>query len=173
MTRKTAFLKGWSWFKFNNLGLALGTKLKFYTNVAKGLNLKVREFCWLIPTFLEVTGGKLVEEGGEVFWPPTILNRVKPQLRKSYRKSYIYVTCLFSYFYTQLYSIKITLFTTAFINCWFFSNSNSTGRERRVCGGSFFFKNGNVLKVRFLLCMYEQGRSGRLQKSAILCKRNN
>ena len=28
-TRKTVFIEGWSWFKFNNLGLALGTNLKF------------------------------------------------------------------------------------------------------------------------------------------------
>ena len=45
---------------FNNLGLALGTKLKSYTSVAKGLKLKVRKFWGLIPTFVEVTGEKLV-----------------------------------------------------------------------------------------------------------------
>ena len=75
LTRKTAFFKGWGWFKFNNLGLALGTNLKFYTSVAKGLKLKVRKFLGLIPTFLEVTGEKLVG-GGDPFLPP-ILNRVK------------------------------------------------------------------------------------------------
>ena len=32
--------KGWSWFKFNNLGLALGANLKFYTSVTKGSKLK-------------------------------------------------------------------------------------------------------------------------------------
>ena len=37
LTRKTTFFEGWSWLKFNNLGVALGTALKFYTNVAKGL----------------------------------------------------------------------------------------------------------------------------------------
>ena len=36
-------------------------------------HLKVRKFWGLIPTFVEVTGEKLV---GETFWPP-ILNRVK------------------------------------------------------------------------------------------------
>ena len=60
MTRKTAFFEGWSWFKFNNLGLALGTNLKFYTSLSKGLKLKVRKFWGLIPTFVEVTGEKLV-----------------------------------------------------------------------------------------------------------------
>ena len=45
LTRKVAFFEGWSWFKLNNLGLALGTNLKFYTSVAKGLKLKVRK-CW-------------------------------------------------------------------------------------------------------------------------------
>ena len=74
LTRKTAFFKGWFWFKFNNLGLALGTDLKFYKSLAKGLKLKFRKFWGLIPTFVEVTGEKLVG--------PTILNRVKVVLRK-------------------------------------------------------------------------------------------
>ena len=60
MTRKAAFFEGWSWFEFNNLGLALCTNLKFYTNVEKGLKLKFRKFWGLIPTFVEVTGERLV-----------------------------------------------------------------------------------------------------------------
>ena len=44
----------------NNLGLALVIALKLYTSVAKGLKLKVRKFCVLIPMFVEVTGEKLV-----------------------------------------------------------------------------------------------------------------
>ena len=70
LTRKTAFFEGWSWFKFNNLGLALGTNLKFYTSVAKELKLKVRKFLGPIPTFVEVTGGKLVG-GRDLFAPPS------------------------------------------------------------------------------------------------------
>ena len=35
LTRKAAFFEEWSWFKFNNLGLALGTNLKFYTSVPR------------------------------------------------------------------------------------------------------------------------------------------
>ena len=66
-TRKTAFFEGWSWFKFNNLGLVLGTNLKFYTSVGKGLELKVRNFGGLVPTSVEVTGEKLV---GGFFCPP-------------------------------------------------------------------------------------------------------
>ena len=77
MTRKTTFFEGWSWFKFNNLGLTLGTNLKFYTSVAKGLKLKVRKFWGLIPTFVEVTGEKLVGGGGGGFLPTSILNRIK------------------------------------------------------------------------------------------------
>ena len=46
--------------------------MKFYTGVTKGLKLKVRKLGRLIPTFVEVTGEKLV---GGVF--PPILNRVK------------------------------------------------------------------------------------------------
>ena len=77
---KNCFFDRWSWFWFNNLGLALGTSLKFYTSVAKGLKLK---FWVLIPTFVEVTGEKLV---GAAFLspppsppppPPPILSRIK------------------------------------------------------------------------------------------------
>ena len=77
MTRKAAFFKGRPWFKFNNLGLALGMVLKFYTSVAKGLKLKVRKFCGLIPTFVEVTGKNLLVGRGWLFAPALILNRVK------------------------------------------------------------------------------------------------
>ena len=70
MTRKTASFEGWSWFKFNNLGLTLGTNLRFYTSVAKGLKLQVRKFWRLIPTFVEVTGEKLVGGRGGLFGPP-------------------------------------------------------------------------------------------------------
>ena len=62
-------------FKLDNLGLALGTNLKFYTNVTKGFKLKVRIFWGLILMFVEVTGEKLVV-GGRAFLPPPILNRV-------------------------------------------------------------------------------------------------
>ena len=41
--------------------------LKFDTSVAKGLKLKIRQFWGLIPTFVEVTGKKLV---GGVFSLP-------------------------------------------------------------------------------------------------------
>ena len=74
LTRKTTFFEGWSRFKFNNLGLAPGTNLKFYTSVAIGLKLKVRKSWGLIPTFVEVAEEKLV--GGGAFCPP-ILNWVK------------------------------------------------------------------------------------------------
>ena len=68
MTRKNAFFKGWSWLKFNNLGLTLSTNVKFYISVAKGLKLKVRMFWGLIPTFVEVAREKLV--GGPFYLPP-------------------------------------------------------------------------------------------------------
>ena len=52
--------------------------LKFYTGVAKGSKLKVRKFWELMPTFIEVTGGKLEGEGGGRVggFLPLILNRV-------------------------------------------------------------------------------------------------
>ena len=57
--QKKQFFKG---FKFNILGLTLGMTLTFYKGVAKGLKLKGRKFWRLIPTFVEVTREKLVEE---------------------------------------------------------------------------------------------------------------
>ena len=74
MTTKIAFFEGWSWFKFNNLGLVLGMASKFYTNVAKGLKQKVRKFWGLTHTFAEVTEEKLVR--GLFAHPSFILNRV-------------------------------------------------------------------------------------------------
>ena len=50
LNRKTAFFEEASWFKFNNLGLALGANLTFYNSVAKGLKLKIRKFWELIQT---------------------------------------------------------------------------------------------------------------------------
>ena len=55
LNRQNANLEWLSWLKFDNLGLALGTNLKFYTSVAKGLKLKERKFWELIPMFLEIT----------------------------------------------------------------------------------------------------------------------
>ena len=63
LASKTAFFEEWSLFKFNNLGLAPGTNLKFYASVAKGLKLNVRKVLGVIPTFAEVRGEKLVGRG--------------------------------------------------------------------------------------------------------------
>ena len=59
------------------MGLALSTNLKFYTSVAKGLKLKVRNFGGLIPTFVEVTEEKLDRGGDDFLASAPILNRVK------------------------------------------------------------------------------------------------
>ena len=56
LTRNTAFFEGWSWLKFNNSALALGTNLKFYTSVAKGLTLNVRMFGGQILRLQKVQG---------------------------------------------------------------------------------------------------------------------
>ena len=60
LTRNINFSDRCSLFEFNNLGLTLGTALRFYVSVAKGLKLKVRKFWRITPTFVEVTGEKLV-----------------------------------------------------------------------------------------------------------------
>ena len=67
------------------MGLALGTNLKFYPSLSKGLKLKVRKFWGLIPTFVEVIRKELVagwEGGGGLFGPLPILNRLKGSLRE-------------------------------------------------------------------------------------------
>ena len=64
LTRKTTFIEWWYGFKFNNLGLTLGTNLKFYTSVEKGLNLRVRKFSRLIRVCVDITGENLVAGGG-------------------------------------------------------------------------------------------------------------
>ena len=68
MDSKIAKNKSWSCFKFK-LELVLDMGLKFHTNVVKGLKIKVRKVWGLIPTFVEVTGEKLV---GGPFYLPTI-----------------------------------------------------------------------------------------------------
>ena len=77
------FFVGYSWFKLNNMRLALGMSLKFYNNVAKGLKLKFRKFLGLIPTFIEVTGEK--QAGGinvKVFNMITIMNEAKTMVKQ-------------------------------------------------------------------------------------------
>ena len=77
LTRKNTFFLGWSWLKFNDLGLALGTNLKFYTTVAKRLKLKVRMFWGLSPRFVEVTGEKLVGESFCHLLPPSWIGLIR------------------------------------------------------------------------------------------------
>ena len=105
MTWKTAFLEGWSWFKFNDLGLALSTNLKFYASVAKRLKLKVRKFWELILTFAEVTEEKLVGGG---FLPPS-LNRVKKTHITKQNKSSLISLALMNTFNAKKISNKATL----------------------------------------------------------------
>ena len=73
----------WGVVLVQNLGLALGTNLQFYTSLSKRLKLKVRRFFGLIPTFVEVTGEKLVGGGSFCHLTPAltpILNRVSGSL---------------------------------------------------------------------------------------------
>ena len=63
LTRKTSFLEGLPWFKFDNLGPVLSTNRKNYTSMVKGLKLKVKKFWGLIPTFIENTMRKTDRRG--------------------------------------------------------------------------------------------------------------
>ena len=66
-------------FKLNNLRIALGIALRFYTIVAKELKLKFKNFWRLILTSVEVAGEKLVDggRGGGSFLGSPIMNKVK------------------------------------------------------------------------------------------------
>ena len=44
LDQKNHLFEEQSWSKFNNLGLALGIALTFFSSMAKGLKLKVRNF---------------------------------------------------------------------------------------------------------------------------------
>ena len=58
------------WFKFSNLGLALGM-VEILHHCGKRVKTKIRKFCRLIHKSVEVTGEKLV---WSAFCPPPILN---------------------------------------------------------------------------------------------------
>ena len=75
MTRKIAFFEGWSWFKVNNLGLALGKNLKFDISLSKGLKIKGQKV--LGANFYTCTSyrGK-TGRGGAGFLASPILNKV-------------------------------------------------------------------------------------------------
>ena len=106
---KTFFL---IWFKFNNLGLALGINLKTYTSVAKGLKVKVRKFLGLIPTFSEVKGKNLV--GGIIALLP-MLNRV----------NYIILGCCIRWSNVVCLWVKVLVFCSNNLVIEFFDSNNS------------------------------------------------
>ena len=106
--QKTDF-EGWSWFNVNNLGLALGMALKFYSSVAKRWKLKV-ENCW----------GEL--EGGLHFPHPPILNSVK---KEKYRFHYL-IACSAELSCTVTVIMLENTFGNIKINC-FYLRGNRAG----------------------------------------------
>ena len=70
-----SFFWGWSWFRFNNLALALGMTLKFCTSMSKWLKIKVGKFLGANSYVYRSYRGKTGRKG--VLLPPPILNRVK------------------------------------------------------------------------------------------------
>ena len=77
--QKNHFFEGWSWFKFNDLELALGMALKFYTSMAKGLKAKSQKVLVANSYVCRSYRGKT---GRWPFCPPPplpILSRVKKQ----------------------------------------------------------------------------------------------
>ena len=114
MTKRATFFWRCSWFKFNNLRLALGIALKFNASGPKGLKLKVREFRGLIPTFVEVKKQKLV--GGSFRTTSPILNSVKARSWEKFFKNFIYQYLLYK---IQIFSFsRVTWITRCYI--WIF-----------------------------------------------------
>ena len=81
LTRKTYFFEEGRWLKFNNLGLALGMALKFYTSVTKGLKRKSQKVLGVNSYICRCYKGKTCR--GKPFCPPSpspiphlILNRI-------------------------------------------------------------------------------------------------
>ena len=111
MNRNTAFFEGSSWFKCNNLGLALVTNLKFYTSVSKGLKLKVRKFCGLILTFVEVTGEKPLG-GAFLLLMSKILTKIQKQIHNLYN---LYLITLVSLSQTANLPAKLKLYVGAWV----------------------------------------------------------
>ena len=68
--KKTDFFEWRSWFAFNHLRLTLGLVLTFYSILAKGFKLKVKKFWIVIPTLVEIAGGKLVGKKLFASWLP-------------------------------------------------------------------------------------------------------
>ena len=135
LIRKTAFFEGWSWFKFNNLELTLGTDSKFYTSVAKGLKLKARKFWRLIPSFVEIKGGKLV--GG--FLPPTptpILNRVKQITFFREISNWFWIALCHTF---QLFSCSVFLFIYIYIYIYFIFNALLNVYQQSYVACNLFF----------------------------------
>ena len=90
LARKINSFEGCSRFNFSNFEVALDMDLTFYTSVIKWLKLKVIKFWWLIPTFLEFIGEKLV--GG--LFPPFAWIGLKSSLwylKKVLRRSLCYL----------------------------------------------------------------------------------
>ena len=91
MIRKIIF-EGCARFKFKNLGLALGTTLKFHNSVEKELKLKVKKYLRLSHMFVEIMEKKLVD-----FY---LFPRIKTAyLRKEFSSSATFISVIFSQFY--------------------------------------------------------------------------
>ena len=75
LTRSTPFFEGWSWFKFNNLGLALVMALTLYISMTKRLTGKRK----LKAKTVKLLGGPFCNTPSPLPSPPSppILNGVK------------------------------------------------------------------------------------------------
>ena len=108
MITKTTFFEGWSWLKFNNLGLALGVTLTFYTSVAKRAKTKTQKVFWAKPYVCRSYRGKTVREA----IPPLILNRVKKEIPSHHEQGEApveFVSIVEEHYHQNFYSAEILL----------------------------------------------------------------
>ena len=78
MIRKNTFLEEWSWFNFNNLGMAIGIALKVYTSAPKLLKTKGQNALGANSYVCRSYKGKTGSES--LFVHHTILNKVKVKI---------------------------------------------------------------------------------------------
>ena len=128
------------------MGLTLSTNLKFYTSVPKGLKLKVRKSWELIPTFVEVTGEKLVGEPSPP--PPSYIGLTKNSL---WLLPFYMVVATFSFKKRCAEQCAMQLYQTSLIYyCWWFIGPNQRLKNELWC--QFKWDQNHSLKI--LISLY-------------------
>ena len=107
MNRKTGFFEGWSWFKFNNVGLVLVMTLKIHSSLTKkGLKFSFQGYLLLL--YSEKLQGKNCRGRGAFCalpcspLPPSSLNRVNSDFKNFCRILWV-TTLSYNYVFVSWY----------------------------------------------------------------------